>query len=607
MTAQAPNWKAAWAATTDHPEDRAILSLLALNGLAHATIARITPDQVDVDAGWLFTSDGAAYPLLEQSLGPLRDPSFGAGGWFAPHHISDFLAQYNLTEQDAHRRLAGAIWYTSEEGRVIREVSGSFDVPILPLRFTFPFSIFPKLDPVATPAMADQSRATLQTAADWLVLESLSPDVSLVQRAMGLLRQGQIVFLLSSTFVSGLNLLHNLLMGRLLIPSAYGQLTLLITLQLLIGLLPTAIQTVTARFSAGYAAHHDERLLMGLHQRGLRLARWVGAGIMVLLLVGAMPLSKVFQLQDAWLVVPMALAMPFFLMMGVDRGLLQGLGGYHWLSGAYLTEGFIRLGMGLVLGYALLDAGRSLDGAVWGVAQSVVATWFISWLALRHFRPTHPDIMPATEQAEWLGLGRAVGMALLGQALITNSDFLLVKNFFEATEAGFYAAVSVLGRIAYFGALPITVLLVPLVARQQALGQSTWRIFLLLMGAGAAMCGALLLMATLFASTIIRVLYGDAYLDGAYLLPTYTLAASLYVLTNLAITYQVALGKGGETWMPVVAGVLQIMGILFFHGSLLQVVLVQIVLMSILLVAVVGQIVAANRRESAAEPLDMPA
>lgn len=607
MTTQQPNWQATWEATAAHDEQRAILALLALNGLSIETIRQITPDQVDLADGWLYAADGTTYPLVSQALDPLKNPQFATGEWFKPDTIQDLLDPKFITEQDAHRRLAGAIWYTSDDGRAIREISGAYEIPIVPLRFTFPFSILPRLSPTEAVEVAAKSRSTLQAAADWLVLESLSADVSIVQRVVGLLRQGQIIFLLSSTFVSGLNLLHNLLMGRLLSPAAYGQLTLLITLQLLVGLLPTTLQTVTARFSAGYVAQDEERLLLGLHHYGTRLARGIGGGLLLLLLLLAMPMRDGFQLENAWLVVPMALAMPFFLMMAVDRGVLQGLGGYRWLSIAYLTEGIVRLGLGLILGYALLDAGRSLDGAVWGVAQSVAATWFISWLALRHFVPQSENPPSINEQTAWLGLGQAVGIALLGQALITNSDFFLVKNLFEPTEAGFYAAISVLGRIAYFGALPITVLIVPLVARQQALGQSTWRIFLLLMGAGGAMCGVLFFLALLFASPIVRVLYGDAYTDGAYLLPTYTFAASLYVLTNLAITYQVALGKGREAWMPLVAGALQIVGILLFHASLLQVVMVQIVLMTILLVAVVGQIVTTNQREMAALAASLPA
>jgi O-antigen/teichoic acid export membrane protein len=277
--------------------------------------------------------------------------------------------------------------------------------------------------------------------------------------------------------------------------------------------------------------------------------------------------------------------------MGVDRGVLQGVGAYFWLSAAYLLEGLVRLGIGVLLGYALLTVGRSLEGAVWGFVESMLATWFVSWLAVRHFRTgeTH-SANSASQRREWLQLGRMTALVLIGQALITNSDFLLVKNFFSSEDAGLYAAVSVLGRIVYFGALPLTILLVPLIARRQALNDPTRPILMMLIGGGAVICGLLIGGAVFFGDRVLSLLYGEAYFPGAALLAPYALAASLYTLTNLVITYQIALGSGGETWMPILAGSAQITGVLLFHDSLEQVILVQIVLMGLLFAIVLWRV-----------------
>jgi O-antigen/teichoic acid export membrane protein len=269
--------------------------------------------------------------------------------------------------------------------------------------------------------------------------------------------------------------------------------------------------------------------------------------------------------------------------MGVDRGVIQGSGAYFWLSSAYSIEGVIRLGASVVLGYALLSAGRSLDGAIWGLAQSVLATWFVSWLGIRHLQSaSHTAPNTGYERNEWRKLASVTLIALIGQALITNSDFILVKNFFSPEDAGLYAAISVLGRIVYFGALPLTILLVPMIARRQALNQPTRPILLLLIGGASVVCGMLIAGSWFAGQTIIGMLYGEAYLSSAGLLAPYALAASLYTLANLVVTYQIARGSGGETWMPLLAGSLQIAGIVLFHETLMQVILVQIALMGFL-------------------------
>ena len=498
-------------------------------------------------------------------------------------------------EAAAHSRLAGAIWLTDEENKLILEMAGASDAPILPLRFTFPFSIVGELQPNEVSPVAVRSREVLNRAADWLVTETLTPPASLPQRMMGLLRQGSFIFLIVSTGVSGLNLIHNVLMGRLLSPADYSQLTLLITLQLLIGLLPATLQTVVARFGARYHARHDETTLRELLRQARRFSGIAGVAITVGMLVLSPLIIGAFQLRGIGLLVPLLLALPTFILMGADRGILQGVGHYLWLSAAYLTEGVIRLGVGILLGYALIRAGRSLEGAVWGVSQAMLATWFIGWLAVRHIPPAPTDSPPATiERPAWIQLASLTLLALIGQALITNSDFLMVKNFFTSDEAGLYAAISVLGRIVYFGALPLTVLLVPLIARRQALGEPTRPILTLLLVGGAVICSGLVLGAWLFGAQVLQVLYGNAYLSAVGLLAPYALAASLYTLTNLTITYQIALGQGGETGLPIIAGIAQIALIGLFHQTLLQVIGVQIGLMAVLFVVVLWRVLTAH-------------
>lgn len=576
--------------TSNDPTAQVLFTLLTLNALSSSSVAQLRPEDVDLENGWLYLPNSEALPLVEQSRALLSELDLTEILPLGAEHVQSYLEQWGITAEESERRFAGAIWITSEEGQLILEQSGAAEAPILPLRFVFPFSVMGRLQP--TDDMARASRRVLQKAADWLERETLTPKERLsLSRIISILLQGRTMFLLISTGVNALNLLHNLLMGRLLSPAEYGQLSLIITLQLLIGLVPTATQTVAARFSAGYAAQEQNKLLVALRNAGNQFSWRFGTIIFLVLLALSIPLAGIFQLRDVWLLLPIAIATPFFISMGTDRGVLQGLDRFYWLSGAYFVEGFVRLVVGVLLTWLLIQVGRGLDGAVWAVGQAMVMTWFISWLPLRSLGKNEEEIEQQDEESiQWRQLTQFTLIALLGQALITNSDFLLVKSFFDATESGLYAAVTVLGRIAYFGALPLTIVMTPLIAKQQALGENTQKSFLLLMGGGVVLCGGLLFMAVLFAPLIIGLLYGEAYVSAAGLLPMYTTAASLFVLTNLAITYRVALGEGRETWMPLVAGIVQIAAILVFHNTLQQVIIVQIILMSILLTGVLWRI-----------------
>lgn len=605
------NWQQLWQQSQSNQFDRAVLSLLLLNGLSIAQIKNLPSLSIDLENGWITTDDNQTYPLVSYAQEALRQlansnqDSLGA-------NLNKSIQLLESIEGEAHRRLSGAIWITDEELQQTLEFTGSSEVPILPLRFVFPFSITPQLQAGETSVVANRARDTLQVAADWLFEQTLATDISLFGRVFRLLQKGSLVFMLVSTGVNGLNLVHNVLMGRLLSPADYSQLTFIITLQLLIGLLPTVLQTIVARFTARYHAQDEAILLDILRQRIGKLGWGIGTIVGVMMLALSPMLVSMFQLNSIGLLLPVVIFIPFFVRMGVDRGLLQGIEGYFWLSSAYLSEAVIRLGLGVFLGYALLSVGRSLDGAIWGLAQSMIITWFISWLAIRHFAlqntsGNQPSI--SNYQQGWIHLGWITGLALVGQMLITNSDFILVKNFFSPDDAGLYAAVSVLGRIVYFGALPLTIVLVPLIARRQALDEPTRPILVLLIVGGVSVCGLLILAALIFAPNVLSLLYGEVYVSAAGLLAPYALAASLYTLTNLVITYQLALGSGGETFLPIVAGIAQVILVIVFHESLVQVITIQIMLMGILFAVVLWRVLrstpsAKNRLETIQESAD---
>lgn len=571
-------------------QDIFLQALILLNGLTVEQAQHLQRSSIDLNEGWITLGTGAV-PLVRQTRDALNAFVKTPNEWFSPDAVPQALENLGMTELQAQRKLAGALWITSEDTRLISNTSGLSDGAILPLMYTFPFSIVERLEPSNTHEIARASRDALQAAADWLERELLTPKPSLRQRITGALLEGKTIFLLANTGVNGLNLLYNLVMARLLSPAAYSQLALMVTLQLLIGLLPGAWQTTAARYGAAYAAHGDLEALGRLKAFGRRTLSLIGIGLLLAGLICSPLLANLFQLDSAAILLPLVLAVPFFIVTAADRGVLQGLNAFYWLTAAYVGEALTRFLIGAALALLLMGTSAALTGAAWGVGQSMLVTWFLAWMALRHLKtsPANPPTKGTTlhaDQRAWLKLTGLTLSALIGQALITNSDFLLVKSIFSPAESGLYAAVSVLGRIAYFGALPLTIIMVPLFARRQALDQPTRPLFFVMLVGGAFFCTMLFAAAALFPAPILSIFYGDAYLDASSLLPIYTLAASLYVIVNLVITYRVALGKGSETILPLIAGVAQVIGILLFHQTLAQVIVVQIVLMSGLLIAV---------------------
>lgn len=101
-----------------------------LNGLHVSEISSLTCDDVDLELRWIrFHRD--CIPLASQSAEALKalTPNDN-GAYFAPQILEDALGRLPLSEDDAHARVAGALWFTSEDGRLIRETGGfTYDAP----------------------------------------------------------------------------------------------------------------------------------------------------------------------------------------------------------------------------------------------------------------------------------------------------------------------------------------------------------------------------------------------------------------------------------------------------------------------------------------------
>src|SRR5262249_27040049 len=114
------NWREIWHRLSQEPTSGAILALVTLNGLSLRQVRELALDKVNTNEGWLTTADGLTFPLVKQAavfLSTLTEKM--------PFAASEAVFEALVPlEAEAQRRLAGALWYTSEEGRDIMDAVG---------------------------------------------------------------------------------------------------------------------------------------------------------------------------------------------------------------------------------------------------------------------------------------------------------------------------------------------------------------------------------------------------------------------------------------------------------------------------------------------------
>ncbi len=381
----------------------------------------------------------------------------------------------------------------------------------------------------------------------------------------------------SMTIVNAGNYLFNLVLGRWLGPAAFADLSLVITILLVITMVTSTLQTISAKFAAMHAANGDEPQIRAVRAWLGRGAWALGAAMLLVFIGGSSLWQSFFQTTSAWPFVILGLGMPLYFVQGVDRGVLQGQTRFGPLALSYQAEMWARL-LGAVV---LVALGFAVNGAVAGVTLSLLATWLVGvwFLRPRQASERHTQPLPQADRRAILSFAGPVVAALIGQVMINNSDILIVKHFFPAEEAGHYAALALIGRIVFFATLSVVAAMFPLVAQKQQRGEPHRHLLWMAIGLVALASLAVIAAALVVPGLMVRVLFGEAYLAIAPLLWLYAVATMLYALANVVINYRLSAGDGGGSALAMLAGAAQVGGLWLFHSSLREVVIVQIVLM----------------------------
>ncbi len=283
----------------------------------------------------------------------------------------------------------------------------------------------------------------------------------------GLLQAGPVA--LAGMVVNGAAALVVVVVARLVTSRSYGEIAQILGLFFILSMPGSAVLVgVVRRVSGMRADGQRDRVPMWVAR--IHRICLVGLGIeLVVVLVTQAWIARMLGLPDGRGVVLILLAAGVWIMLSVDRGVLQANRRYRGLAGNLLVEGGVRT----VLVMALVAGGLGVAGYALGVLVSeVVATLQARWLAARVPREGDADDVatagtgaaaqtePALARRRLLGdVGAAfVGLALLG--LLQNVDVLILGRL-DHGASGSYAAISVASKALVFGALALGAYLLP--------------------------------------------------------------------------------------------------------------------------------------------------
>lgn len=386
------------------------------------------------------------------------------------------------------------------------------------------------------------------------------------------MKQGLFLFI-ATLLVNVLNYALNIFLARWLGPVGFSEANIIATLVLGLSFAAMGLQLTAAKLVA-----EDK---MDVYKLLLNKIRIFSVGVSGVLILAAPLIASYLKFESVWPLVILFSGIPFYFLMSIGRGKLQGKTRFANLGWTYVVEGLSRTVV--TLGLLLVVTKGPMSTVV--VSCGFLVSFFVTWLWTKR---NVKNILPAKSLS---GAGQFLFiMAIyeLSQVLINNSDVVLVKHFFSPEEAGLYASLALLGKAVFFATWAVVTILFPKVIEQERLGLPHIDLFYksLFIVAGIGLC--MVLGSYFFGDIVLGLAFGPVYSEMADGLWVYALLTCCFACANVFVYYNLSLERYWPVFISIGIGIAQIFFINLYHESLREVIMVQLYMMTFFLLSMLA-------------------
>jgi O-antigen/teichoic acid export membrane protein len=371
---------------------------------------------------------------------------------------------------------------------------------------------------------------------------------------------------------SAFSYLFNMLMGRMLGPEKYGAMSALLSLLMIVSVGGGAVTTLTSRYTSDL---YHQQYYHALRRLFATMSRYILVLSLVLIVVGivlAPAIAGFFSIESAVPVIIVLVSLLFGNLLAVNRGILQGMQSFAFLSASSVLEMLAKL----LLGVGLVSAGYALNGAVGALVITgvivYIATWYVVRRGIAHADGVERKDPFTFDKKEIIRYAVPTLISTFLIAITLNLDVIMVKHLFSATDAGLYAAVSTVAKIILYITAPIASVMFPMVAERQTKGDKHYK--LLALSVKMTLLGGLVILGvyTVMPSKVLSLLYGAQYAGAYELLPLVGLSILFYSIVNLLALYYLSVKDYAFLWFFAFIAVVQVGWVYLWHPSLMIVV-----------------------------------
>jgi len=368
-----------------------------------------------------------------------------------------------------------------------------------------------------------------------------------------------------TTGVNFFNYLYQVVMGRMLTPEQYGELLSLISLIAITGALGAVITTVVAKYISRFKAREEQEKISLYYYHSLKKTLILGACVFIVLSMLSPILASYLKIESHLVFIVLFSSQIVGFSLPAGFGMLMGLQEFLKLGLLLFFGAIIKFVVSVILVYLAYG----VIGGVAGTTVSNIIVFTVLFLILKQYYVASEKTPDYQELRSYATFTLTVTFFM---TVLTQVDVIFAKHYLSLQDAGLYASISVLGRIIFFSASGIGMVLFPKLSHAKEVGADPKKIVLTTVGLTVFIGGCILASYHYFPGLIIRFILGEKYLAAVPFLSRYGLA--MLFMSILLLLSQIVLSFEMTALAPLflLAVIAEIAAISFHHNGIGEVV-----------------------------------
>lgn len=344
---------------------------------------------------------------------------------------------------------------------------------------------------------------------------------------------GGAALVIASIFANFFNFLYNAYLGRKMDVGEFGLLSLFGSLLYLTQVPFGALSLTVTHQSAYYLGRYKE---IAKHFWDKVFNKSLGVSLIIAgLWLIATPVLMEFFNSDS--IAPFLIFTPIWivgLLSAVNNGFLSGNLKFVALALFLFIESLVKL----VFAYVAVDAGFT-QTVYAALPISITISLILTYLFIKRLPFTRESLERKTVSFPKRFFSTSIFTKISAVSFLS-FDLILAKHFLSSSEAGYYALLSLTGKMIFFFGGLSSQFIMPLVSKKEGeRKKSTDTFYLLLLGTSLVVLASYLLVGV-FGYLTVPILFGDKVLPIIPYLPTYCLAIACFTVSTAIVFYHQA-------------------------------------------------------------------